>query len=219
MHGVAAEIAQEVTVLFQDNNLNPGAGEQKCVNQTGGPAGQRHTLGSAEVASLVVRGAVSALQIRFPTPPFIRACGFPARGFPMIFLTWLRSCRVVDGAAQAVQAVIVKQLRPNISRLLVRHLLTSVNESVSRPAPVPRSLEAATQLDVGTGGGMKSRTTLTCISRFALQQLTSRWAGSVGPQHPAGRSSSHVLWPPEPAAEQRRDGRCHERTHDQGVEQ
>ena len=45
MHGVAAEVAQEVTVLFQDNNLNPGAGEQKCVNQTGGTAASDTHLG------------------------------------------------------------------------------------------------------------------------------------------------------------------------------
>jgi hypothetical protein len=52
--------------------------------------------------SLVVRGAVSAEQIRFPIPLSIRACGFPAHGLPMIFLTWLRSFRVADGAAKSV---------------------------------------------------------------------------------------------------------------------
>src|SRR5690606_29235861 len=38
-------------------------------------------------------------------PLSIRACGFPAHGLPMIFLTWLRSLRIANGAPQAVQAV------------------------------------------------------------------------------------------------------------------
>ena len=38
MHGVAAEVAQEVVVLLQDNNLDPGAGKQQRVNQAGGTA-------------------------------------------------------------------------------------------------------------------------------------------------------------------------------------
>ena len=36
MHGVAAEIAQKISVLFQDNNPDPGAGKQKSVNHAGG---------------------------------------------------------------------------------------------------------------------------------------------------------------------------------------
>jgi hypothetical protein len=59
---------------------------------------------------LVVRGAVSAVQTRFPIPLSIRACGFPAHGLPMIFLTWLRSLWVADGAAKSVQAVPVEPL-------------------------------------------------------------------------------------------------------------
>jgi hypothetical protein len=59
---------------------------------------------------LVVRGAVSAVRIRFPFPLSIRACGFPAHGLPMIFCAWLRCLRVADGAAQTVQAVPVEPL-------------------------------------------------------------------------------------------------------------
>jgi hypothetical protein len=59
---------------------------------------------------LVVRGAVSAKRIRFPIPLSIRACGFPAHGLPMIFLTWLRGLRVADSAAKPVQAVPVEPL-------------------------------------------------------------------------------------------------------------
>jgi hypothetical protein len=33
------------------------------------------------------------------------------------------------------------------------------------------------------------------------------------------RSDAHVLWPPEPPSEKRRDGRHHQRSHDEGVEQ
>jgi hypothetical protein len=67
--------------------------------------------------ALVVRGAVSAWQIRFPIPLSIRACGFPAHGFPMIFLTWLRSLWVADGATEAIQAVIVEPLLRPLSGL------------------------------------------------------------------------------------------------------
>src|SRR5271163_837124 len=38
MHSVAAEVAQEVIVLLQDNNPDPGAGKQQGVNQAGGTA-------------------------------------------------------------------------------------------------------------------------------------------------------------------------------------
>ena len=37
--------------------------------------------------SLVVRGAPLDLRARFPIPLSIRACGFPAHGFPTIFWT------------------------------------------------------------------------------------------------------------------------------------
>jgi hypothetical protein len=45
MHGVAAEIAQEITVLFQNDNLDPGAGKQKGVDQAGGTATGNTDLG------------------------------------------------------------------------------------------------------------------------------------------------------------------------------
>jgi hypothetical protein len=38
MHGVAAEVAQEVIVLFQDDNVDPGAGKEEGVNHAGGTA-------------------------------------------------------------------------------------------------------------------------------------------------------------------------------------
>jgi hypothetical protein len=45
MDGVAAEVAQEVIVFFQDNNLDPGTGQQEGVNQTGGTASGDTYLG------------------------------------------------------------------------------------------------------------------------------------------------------------------------------
>jgi hypothetical protein len=45
MHRVAAEITQEVAVLLQDDNLNPGAGEQESVNEAGGTATGNTDLG------------------------------------------------------------------------------------------------------------------------------------------------------------------------------
>ena len=38
MHGVAAEIAQEVGVLFQHNDVYAGTREQKTEHHPGGPA-------------------------------------------------------------------------------------------------------------------------------------------------------------------------------------
>ena len=58
--------------------------------------------------ALVVRGAVPAKRARFPVPLSNRTCGFPAYGLPMVFLAWLRSPRIADGASQAIQAVPLK---------------------------------------------------------------------------------------------------------------
>jgi hypothetical protein len=44
----------------------------------------------------------------FPIPLSIRACGFPAHGLPMIFLTWLRSLRIADGPTEPVQTPLVE---------------------------------------------------------------------------------------------------------------
>src|ERR1700722_15624754 len=45
MHGVAAEIAQEVTVLFQHNDFDPSAGKQEGVDHAGGTATDNTDLG------------------------------------------------------------------------------------------------------------------------------------------------------------------------------
>jgi hypothetical protein len=45
MHGVAAKVAQEVVVLLQDNNLDPGAGKQQRVHQAGRTATGNTDLG------------------------------------------------------------------------------------------------------------------------------------------------------------------------------
>ena len=46
MHGVAAEVAQEVVVFFQHSNFDPGAGQQQSVNQARGTATGNTDLGS-----------------------------------------------------------------------------------------------------------------------------------------------------------------------------
>jgi hypothetical protein len=56
---------------------------------------------------LVVRGAVS-WWTRFPIPLSIRACGLPAHGLQMIFLTWFRRLRVTDSARQLAQPLAVE---------------------------------------------------------------------------------------------------------------
>src|SRR5262249_29982198 len=84
-------------------------GNPTCRTVRGPPPGSR-PWSLRTIFSLVVRGAVSTAWIRFPIPLSIRACGFPAHGLPMIFVTWLRSLRVADGAAESVQAVPVEPL-------------------------------------------------------------------------------------------------------------
>jgi len=46
MHGVAAEIAEEVIVLLQDDNSDPGARKQQSMNKTRGTATGNTNLGS-----------------------------------------------------------------------------------------------------------------------------------------------------------------------------
>ena len=53
----------------------------------------------------------------FPIPLSIRACGFPAHGLPMVFLTWLHRLRVANGAEQLVQALVVEPGRRPTVRL------------------------------------------------------------------------------------------------------
>jgi len=45
MHGVVAEIAQEVIVLLQDDNPDPGAGKQEAMKEAGGTAADDTNLG------------------------------------------------------------------------------------------------------------------------------------------------------------------------------
>src|ERR1700722_2211626 len=51
------------------------------------------------------------------------------------------------------------------------------------------------------------------------QQGTYQRTGPGRPKHLTGGARAHSLRPPEPASQQRGDGRHHERTHDQRVEQ
>jgi len=46
MHGVAAEIAQEVAVLFQHDDVDPGARHEQAVHHAGGPAADDGELGA-----------------------------------------------------------------------------------------------------------------------------------------------------------------------------
>src|SRR5271166_1940399 len=45
MHGVAAEVAQEVVVFLQNHGLDTGAGKQESVNESGGTAAGNTDLG------------------------------------------------------------------------------------------------------------------------------------------------------------------------------
>ena len=60
---------------------------------------------------------------------------------------------------------------------------------------------------------------LTHQALVAVDQRTIRWFGLHRRDRGPGRPGAHPDRPPEPAAQQRRDGRRHERPHDQGVEQ
>ena len=50
MHGVTAEIAQEIVVLFQDDDLDPGAGQQQRMNQARGTATGNTDLGLQDLS-------------------------------------------------------------------------------------------------------------------------------------------------------------------------
>ena len=67
---------------------------------TAPPSARDHPPIRPACRPLVVRGA-GARRPCFPIPLSIRACGFPAHGLPMVFLTWLRSLRIADGARGA----------------------------------------------------------------------------------------------------------------------
>src|SRR5258705_942 len=56
MDGVAAEIAEEIGVLFQDNHFNAGAGEKKTKHHAGrSTAGDQATNGCARHLSILAR--------------------------------------------------------------------------------------------------------------------------------------------------------------------
>lgn len=72
MHGVAAKVAQEVIVLFQDNNLDAGAGKQQRMDQAGGTTTGDTDLGlnnSRDYLTLpcerVLKVAPAAAQLRW----------------------------------------------------------------------------------------------------------------------------------------------------------
>lgn len=54
MHGVAAEVAQEVIVFLEDDDLDAGTGEEKSVNESGGTAAGYTDLGSQSGHALTV---------------------------------------------------------------------------------------------------------------------------------------------------------------------
>src|SRR6185503_17337782 len=110
-----------------------------------------HTPIKPPAHPLVVRGAVSAKRIRFPIPLSIRACGFPAHGLPMIFLTWLRSLRVADGAAKSVQAVPVKPLFSPLTGLPGTQVAAPLldHQAEQPPHHIPVDL---TEFDPGVAG-------------------------------------------------------------------
>ena len=63
MHGVAAEIAQKITVFFQDNNPDPGAGKEKSVNHAGGTTTGNTNLGLQNLCHgpTLLRGTAGSL--------------------------------------------------------------------------------------------------------------------------------------------------------------
>src|SRR5581483_12423929 len=64
MHGVTAEVAQEIVVLFQDDDLDPGAGQQQRMNQARGTATGNTDLGLQDLSHVPTLPAIN----REPTP-------------------------------------------------------------------------------------------------------------------------------------------------------
>ena len=73
VHGVAAEVAQEVGVLLQDGHRDAGAGEQQAQDHPGGAAAD-HEAGRALVIRHVLNIAPSGAR-RHPRPPRRAAWG------------------------------------------------------------------------------------------------------------------------------------------------
>ena len=111
----------------------------------------RRQRGCSPDNPLVVRAAVSAERTRFPIPLSIRACGFPAHGFPMVFWTWLPSLRVADSATKPMQAVPVEPLSCpliGLSRTQITAPLLK-QKPFKPPHDVPIDLD---ELDSGVAG-------------------------------------------------------------------
>src|SRR3954453_12293516 len=70
----------------------------------------------------------------FPIPLSIRACGFPAHGLPMVFLTWLRGPWIADGASEPVQAPLVE---PALSPLVGLSGMQVAAPLLHKQAPQP----------------------------------------------------------------------------------
>src|SRR4051812_5525192 len=88
---------------------------------------------SSALMSLVVRGAGTRRPC-FPIPLSIRACGFPAHGLPMVFLTWLRGPWIADGASEPVQAPLVE---PALSPLVGLSGMQVAAPLLHKQAPQP----------------------------------------------------------------------------------
>ena len=67
MHSVAAEVAQKVVVLLQDNNLDSGTGQQQRVNQARRTTTGNTDLGSQDAGHAPTVPGGSRLTGRLPT--------------------------------------------------------------------------------------------------------------------------------------------------------
>src|SRR5215475_808011 len=133
------------------------------------------------------------MRTRFPIPLSIRACGFPAHGLPMIFLTWLRSLRIADGATKTVQALPSKPLLCPLIELSSTQVATPLldQKPFEPPHHIPVDL-------VKLGGGVASTKGIAPTAQERIQvrdQITDiesdpTAAGAVanlGPQSGHGR--------------------------------
>ena len=77
VHGVAAKIAQEITVFFQDQHVDPGAGEQQASQHSGWPAAHDYHIGGTSHRVGRIRPPGSDLNLAPPSGPIHYLRWFP----------------------------------------------------------------------------------------------------------------------------------------------
>ena len=120
----------------------------------------------------------------------------------------------------------MRRIRGQVLQLAVAELPVNVGKPIRHPDLLAMTVSGEVErLRVVAVRGVSPRRGRLLSRRSTTYFLLTRQHGtnqrtrSLRPKHVAGRARTDYLRPPEPTSEQRGDRRCHERAHDQGVEQ